>query len=335
MTVSELPFPPLFLSYDDREKMTIGCKDCESLPKVANAGEVEVVAGEEIQTMHNGIKIVAGGYGGAVMTNIIKGLRGHHEPQEELVFHYVLPLLGENPTMIELGANWGFYTQWFLKEAKGAGRAFMIEPDPYNIKVGMRNAELNNTSNSIGFVQGFCSSEDAEKVPFQTEHSGIVETRSINVNSFINENNIDVLDILHMDIQGAELIVLETLEDFLKQKKVRFAFVSTHHRSFSRDPLMHQRCLHFLKECGAQILVEHDVEESFSADGLILAYFGNEPIEWPDLKMSRNRHSSTLYRAPAYELSDAFKKIDHLTWELQNAKIKIEQLEKKIADSTN
>lgn len=37
--------------------------------------------------MHNGVKVIAGGYYGSWMTEIIRLLQGHHEPQEERVFY--------------------------------------------------------------------------------------------------------------------------------------------------------------------------------------------------------------------------------------------------------
>ena len=47
------------------------------------------------------------------MTEVIKPLRGHHEPQEEVAFHTILERLAsdtESPTMLELGRFWGYYS---------------------------------------------------------------------------------------------------------------------------------------------------------------------------------------------------------------------------------
>ena len=66
-----------------RATMTISCRDAEAIPKVPNAGAVEVLDGTPVQIMHNGLKVLYGGYHGDWMANIIHGLRGHHEPQEE------------------------------------------------------------------------------------------------------------------------------------------------------------------------------------------------------------------------------------------------------------
>ena len=57
-----------------------------------------------------------------------------------------------------------------------------------------------------------------------------------------------------------------------------------------------------LKDFGGTILVEHDVHESFSGDGLIAACFGKEPTNWKEPPISLNRYSTSLFRNPLYDL---------------------------------
>lgn len=67
--------------------MAARCRDCDDVPKVADAGEVlETPEGERIQIMHNGLRVVADGYYGQWMTDLIRLCRGHHETQEERIF---------------------------------------------------------------------------------------------------------------------------------------------------------------------------------------------------------------------------------------------------------
>ena len=59
--------------------------------------------------MHNGLLIEKDSYCGPWMTEIIRSLRGFHEPQEELVFAKILDRLArsdESPAIIELGCWW-------------------------------------------------------------------------------------------------------------------------------------------------------------------------------------------------------------------------------------
>jgi hypothetical protein len=72
-------------------------------------GKVISFEGKPVQIMHNGLRVVAGGYYGDWMTRIIERLHGHHEPQEEAVFHEILKLLPPDATMLELGGFWSYY----------------------------------------------------------------------------------------------------------------------------------------------------------------------------------------------------------------------------------
>ena len=94
--------------------------------------------------MHNSIRVVANCYYNTQwLTDVIYGLKGHHEPQEEKCFYEILKYIPENGTMIELGAYWAYYSLWFASEIKGA-KNYMIEPDPRNLEVGKKNFELNH-----------------------------------------------------------------------------------------------------------------------------------------------------------------------------------------------
>ena len=64
-----------------RIDMTIRCKDSSLIPKVERAGEVFLDQDFTYQLMHNGLKVVSGGYYGEWMRELIEKLKGHHEPQ--------------------------------------------------------------------------------------------------------------------------------------------------------------------------------------------------------------------------------------------------------------
>src|SRR5205085_8185083 len=116
--------------------------------------------------------------------------------------------------------------------------------------------------------------------PFSTESSGIVELPCVSVSSLVATYGVEHLDILHCDAQGIETEVLESCSELFNAGRVSWVFVSTHSHHISGDPLTHQRCLSLLLNAGAMIVAEHDVQESFSGDGLIVAKFGALPEGW-------------------------------------------------------
>ena len=299
--MSEFHFPAVLLDNVARAKMTVSCRDCDSIPKVDQAGEIVVVDGRQIQIMHNGVRVIAGGYYGEWMTDIIRRLRGHHEPQEEMIFHEIMKLIPPHATMMELGGFWSYYSLWFVSAHSDQRRAIVVEPDPNHLAVGRANAALNGRE--ISFIQASVGSEPIPHHTFKTESAGEIQIPQISVPFCLEERGICVLDILHCDTQGAETDIIASCEDLFRNHKIRFGIFSTHSHHISGDPLTHQRCLAMLQAFGGTILAEHDVHESFSGDGLIAAYFGHEPIEWREPQISRNRYSTSLFRNPLFDLA--------------------------------
>lgn len=302
VTMYPLSIPPIHLDVEARVKMTASCTDCAAIPKVWNAGHVAVENGLRVQIMHNGLKVVADGYHGKWMTKVIAELRGHHEPQQELVFHELLKHVGPVATMIELGGHWSYYSLWFL-HGRDERRAFVVEPDTWNISVGRRNARLNQAR--IHFEQACAGPEAVAAMPFRTAKSGQLTMPQVSVASLMQQHGIDVLDVLHCNLEGAETAILQSCQQLFASNRIRFAVISTHSQHVCGDPLMHQRCLAMLRDFGVRVLAEHDVHEGFGGAGLIVAYAGTHDLRWSPPPLSRNRYSSSLYRNPLFELARA------------------------------
>lgn len=103
------------------------------------------------------------------MAETIRALRGHHEPQEELVFDRIVRRLwedGGSPVMIEFGSFWTYYGLWFCQALPGA-RVVGLEPDPAWLEVGRRNAALNGLTDRVDFLQrrDRCRTRRAVRVP--------------------------------------------------------------------------------------------------------------------------------------------------------------------------
>lgn len=281
-----------------RVDLTVSCRDCDPIPKIEGAGRI---IGDR-QIMHNGVEVAAGGYHGEWMSEIISTLQGHHEPQEELIFHEVLTHIGPSATMIELGGFWSYYSLWFLRN-EAQRHAIVLEPDPAHIEVGKKNAELNAAKN-LDFIQGSVGAASLPARPFPTETSGVVSIPEFSVPDILRKAGMDTLDILHCDAQGAETEVIKSCEELLRSGSIKFAVFSTHAFQISGDPLTHQKCLGMMEDFGGRILAEHDVHESFSGDGLIAAYFGKDAVEWQPPRLSYNRYSKSVFRNPLYDLAE-------------------------------
>lgn len=304
---------PVFAAWD-RVAMTVLCRDCDDLPKVERAGEVETLEdGTEVQILHNGLKVIAGGYGGTWTTELIRRLRGHHEPQEEKVFAALLERLrgAESPQMIELGSFWAFYSLWF-RQVFPAGRNLLLEPDPGNLALGLRHFELNGFKTAWLRTGGGSCCGDFD---FLAESDGIRrKTPVTSIDALVDQLDISYIDILHCDAQGIELEVLLGAERTIAANRLRFVVISTHHHQICGDPLLHHRCLEHLNNLGAQVIAEHSVAESYSGDGLIVASLSPADRGFT-VPISRNVPSTSLFRETEFDLAEAEERCRQLAAE--------------------
>ena len=281
------------MTIEERVQMTVSCLDTAGIPKVHNAGEIISFQEERVQIMHEGSKVIADGYYGYWITDIIKKLKGHHEPQEELAFHHILKHVSPESLMVELGCFWAYYTNWFLG-AVTDGKAICIEPDINNLNCGKRNVALNNRN--AHFIQAYIGKQYQHKRIYNFWDKSVGESIPyLNFNDILIASKRSYIEIIHMDIQGAELFFIESMAGFSATEQVRFIFVSTHHKSISGSSNTHQECINKLINLGAHILAEHSVEESFSGDGLIVASFNEKDKSILLPKMSKNSPESSLF----------------------------------------
>ena len=290
------------MNEDERVKLTTSCRDTDRIPKVADAGEVRTTPEGRVQVMHNGVLVVEGGYYGDWMTEIIRTLRGHHEPQEEVVFHEIVERLAADegaPTVVELGAFWSYYTLWSLQRMPAA-RAIVVEPDPNNLEVGRTNLRLNGREAEV--LQAAVGDVARPPQPFMCESDGQVRSvPTVDLRSLLDRYQLERIDLLLADVQGAETALLEGAGQLLADH-VRFVVVSTHHHAISGDPLTHQRCRDLLVRRGAHIIAEHTVAESFSGDGLIAASFDRRDEDLV-VTVSHARPCDSLFGDPLVDLA--------------------------------
>jgi len=220
--------------------------DNDGISRCPNAGQLD---GYTI-TMHNGVKVCANGYYGDGMLNLLIENKGVHEPQEERVFEAIIRLLPEDCNMLELGAYWAFYSLSLLQQRPNA-KCYCVEPEALNLLSGKINFRLNHRHGHFTFAR--------------VDSKPQSNPATISVDSFCLAHGIRHLNILHSDIQGYELAMLEGACEMLQEGRVDFVFISTHSNQ------LHNLCLHRLLSFGYVILASVNLDETYSADGLIVA----------------------------------------------------------------
>lgn len=217
------------------------------LQPVPDAGKVF----PDHQLVHNGLKITLGSYYDYGNTHLLMENQGIHEPQEEYAFDKILKSIPRKGTMMELGSYWAFYSMWFAKEVPQA-QCFMIEPDPHKMNFGKLNFSKNKLKGifDLGFIS---DGYKPASIPYYS------------VDHLMKKHKIQHLNILHSDIQGFELKMLEGCKDALASGMIDYFFISTHSNE------LHNACIAKLKSSSFEILCEANLDESFSVDGLIVA----------------------------------------------------------------
>jgi FkbM family methyltransferase len=321
-------------SDERRVALTVSCSDSASIPKVENAGAIVEREGQPVQVMHNGLIIEEGCYYGPWMTEIISQLRGHHEPQEELVFHRILDRIDSTshaPVMVEFGSFWTYYGMWFAKTLPGS-RVIAVEPDPGYLPVGERNCRLNKLSAQFTFIQGMIGDLPGEPTNFLAESDGLsYQVLQHDLASVMAATEVDYIDLVLADVQGAESVLVRRGQGDFASRKVRFLIVSTHHHSISGDPLTHQRVLSALEDAGAHVIAEHSVSESFSGDGLIAVSFDDRD-EGFKVDVSRARSRDSLFGELEWDLANARLDLEQVHSELTKHRQEVDRLTSRVAE---
>ncbi len=232
-----------------RVRAVLESPDFQRIPKVPNAGTI--VAGELV--LHNGVKVLPGSYYGSNFKYVLRRTQGVHEPRQEYLFQQVLKSLDNQPTMLELGSYWAFYSIWF-KTANPDSLAVMVEPDRSRMAFGEKNFALNALSGV--FLQAYVGEAEAQA------EDGICVT---SVDAVCRDKGIEHLAILHSDIQGAEADMIRGAQTMLRAGAIDNLFISTH------APELHCECISLLQGFGYEIVESIEMDSSDSEDGLVFA----------------------------------------------------------------
>ena len=202
---------------------------------------------DNLVCLHNGNMVPLSGpyayYG--EFSNILVINRGVHEPLEEYVFQELLNVLPKEPSMLELRAYWGHYSMW-LKKIHPKSAVFLVEPDETNMQAGLHNFRQHGYKGE--FIQAFVGKGQFE------------------VDTFMKTKALWKVNVLHADIQGYEVEMLEGCSNAFHEKSVDHILLSTHSQE------LHHEVLKILGSFKYRIEVSSDVDsETTSFDGFIFA----------------------------------------------------------------
>jgi FkbM family methyltransferase len=172
-----------------------------------------------------GVRINLGG-------SFVRYLTGDAEPEvQEALAQLVKP----GQTVYDVGANIGFFTILCSRLVGPQGRVYAFEPIPQNLVTLRRNIALNGLTNvvvvekalsaSTGTAEMFVSPwsafhslnvEGASKQDNHGPQEGEIVVETVTLDEFVAQAGVSAPDLIKIDVEGAELIVVEGMRETLR-----------------------------------------------------------------------------------------------------------------------
>lgn len=148
---------------------------------------------------------------------------GSFEPNE---FAYLNQALSEDAVFIDIGANEGFYTVFAAHHVSPRGLVMAVEPSPREYTRLENNVAINSLSNvrlvkrALGARQGKAvlhvadPEHNGQNTLGDFGHAGVtavdhVEIELVELDSLVVEQELTRVDVIKMDVEGAELEVIK------------------------------------------------------------------------------------------------------------------------------
>jgi FkbM family methyltransferase len=162
---------------------------------------------------------------------------------ENDILEYFIP--DEGDTVVDVGAHIGLYTIIAAKRVGPTGKVIAIEPDPENFKILKKNILLNQLSN-VEYLE--CAAYSTKKklklfLPevergrtiFNTvmedrvkSYDDFIEVESNTLDNILNEKNVQRVNYVKIDVEGAELEVLKGAVNTLSSNKDLTLLIEVH-----------------------------------------------------------------------------------------------------------
>lgn len=142
--------------------------------------------------------------------------------------------------VVDLGANIGYFTLLASQLVGKGGKVFCFEPEPRNFRFLSKNIEINNYTQALAFPKAVSDKNGKTQLfvcDYDTghhtinQHKGIesysrgretkehaIEIETVTLDSFL-EGRTDHVDVIKMDVEGAEMLALTGMDRILRDNK--------------------------------------------------------------------------------------------------------------------
>lgn len=174
---------------------------------------------------------------------ILRILGGSYESDQTQFFQ---KLLHEGDTLLDIGANVGYYSLVSSKLVGKSGQVIAFEPEPTNFQFLEKHIRMNRCENIKAESVAISDKNGTAKFKYGSgtgtgslDDSGELEVKTVRLDDFCTENSI-VPNAIKIDVEGAEMSVLSGGQGTLESARP-ILFLSTHGTE------VHHACLDFLR----------------------------------------------------------------------------------------
>ena len=139
-------------------------------------------------------------------------------------------IVKRSASVIDIGANIGYYSLIFAKLVGKNGKVYAFEPDPENFRLLVKNILENKYKNIVPIQKAVTNKSGKIKLYHSMEHRGIhsvyklrgerkiIEVNTTTLDQFIN--NKTKLQVIKMDIEGSECLALSGMKRVIKKNNI-------------------------------------------------------------------------------------------------------------------
>jgi len=153
-------------------------------------------------------------------------------------------LVDPGGTFVDVGANWGYFTLMMAEHVGSMGRVVAVEADPRIYAILERNAALNDlpqvrvvhaaaaAESGLLSLIGFDEHEDNWGTSRVAGGSGPAsasyEVPARGLDELLDESGLDAVDLIKIDIEGAEALALAGMSAGLRRGRYRCLLLELH-----------------------------------------------------------------------------------------------------------
>ncbi|MDJ0703818.1 MAG: FkbM family methyltransferase [Leptolyngbyaceae cyanobacterium MO_188.B28] len=199
-------------------------------------------------------------------------------------------LISSGDVCIDVGANMGHYTFLMASIVGSSGKVISFEPQPYYFSLIQDSIKLNDLHNTIVENKALWD-ESGKKLNFylseNPNNSGTsslinhglylnekrsLEVETITIFDYIEDHNIEKINLIKIDVERAEFQVLQGMRTLLLKNSVDFLIVETCAHGLSHELLkqLGYRCF-YIDERNKNIIDTQKIDEGFFGDYLFVS----------------------------------------------------------------